>query len=198
MSLFKFFAGRRARWLLLALASLFLLCLPKLPVPGLDRTGQLVSVLSAAGAGGLLSALMLIWSPGLLDIYPRRKTLRIILESAPPLLLYMLCMPHWHTWLAQVPGRGLRVAIGCAPVLLVLWTCWAFVRYLRLLDELQQRVELVSVALAAGLTCMAGAAAAIVHGAGVLVLPASAGLWLFPFLAVAYSLIRAALTRGYE
>ena len=80
----------------------------------------------------------------------------------------------------------------------MLWACWAFARYLRLLDELQQRVELASVALAAGLTGLLAAAAGALHGAGLVRLPGEAGLWVFPLLAAAYSLARAALTRRYQ
>ena len=72
------------------------------------------------------------------------------------------------------------------------------VRYLRLLDELQQRVELVSVALAAGVVCLLAATAGALHVAGMLQLDGKAGLWVFPLLAMAYALLRAALTRRYQ
>jgi len=194
-----FFASRRRLYGLLAALSGLLLAAAALPWPGgIDPPAALTALLAGIGAGGLVASLMLCWSPGLLDTYPRDKTWRILLEAAPPLLLYMLAIDRWPDLLARVPAGGLRAAAACAPALLVLWACWAFARYLRLLDELQQRVELVSVALAAGLTGLLAAAAGALHGAGMVQVPGKAGLWMFPLLAVAYSLIRAALTRRYE
>ncbi len=193
-----FFADRRRLYGLLALASVLLLAAGLLPWPGIDRPVALTALLTGTGAGGLIASLMLCWSPGLLDTYPREKTWRILLEAAPPLLLYMLAIDRWPELLARVPAGGMRMAAACAPALLVLWACWAFARYLRLLDELQQRVELVSVGLAAGLTGILAAAAGALHGAGLVRVPGEAGLWVFPLLAVAYSLFRAALTRRYQ
>ena len=193
-----FFASRRRRYGLLAALIAVLLVAGLLPLPGIDRPAALAALLTGIGAGGLIASLMLCWSPGLLDTYPRNKTWRILLEAAPPLLLYMLAIDRWPDLLARVPAGGLRMVAACAPALLVLWACWAFARYLRLLDELQQRVELTAVALAAGLTGMLAAAAGALHGAGLVQVPGEAGLWVFPMLAVAYSLARAALTRRYQ
>ena len=193
-----FFANRRRRYGLFAALSTLLLVAAALPWPGIDRPTALSALLIGIGTGGLLASLMLCWSPGLLDTYPREKTWRILLEAAPPLLLYMLAVDRWPDLLARVPAGGLRTAAACAPALLVLWACWAFARYLRLLDELQQRVELVSVALAAWVVCLLAATAGALHVAGMLQLDGKAGLWVFPLLAMAYALLRAALTRRYQ
>ncbi len=198
MPAFGFFASRRRRYGLLAALSAGLLVAAALPWPGIDWPVALTALLMGIGGGGLLASLMLCWSPGLLDTYPREKTWRILLEAMPPLLLYMLAIDRWPDLLARVPAGGLRTAAAGAPALLVLWACWAFARYLRLLDELQQRVELTAVALAAGLTGLLAAAAGALHGTGVVQVPGEAGLWVFPLLAVAYSLARAALTRRYQ
>lgn len=194
----RFLADRRRLYGLLATASGLLLAAALLPWPGVVRSGAFTALLAGVAAGGLAVSLMLWWSPGLLDTYPRDKTWRILLEAAPPLLLYMLAIDRWPALLALAPAGGARIAAACAPTLLVLWACWAFVRYLRLLDELQQRVELVSVALAAGLVGTLAAAAGVLHAAGMVQVSGEAGLWVFPLLAVAYSLIRAALTRRYQ
>ena len=191
-------ARPRPRYGLLAAASTLLLAAALLPWPGGVRSGAFSAVLGGVAAGGLAVSLMLWWAPGLLDTYPRSKTWRIVLEAMPPLLLYMLAIDRWPDLLARVPAGGLRMVAACAPALLVLWACWAFARYLRLLDELQQRVELTSVALAAGLTGILAAAAGVLHAAGIVQVSGEAGLWVFPLLAVAYSLIRAALTRRYQ
>lgn len=189
----------RRRWLLaLAAFCVLLLALPLLPWPDAIGSSRLFILPGAIGAGGLAIALMLLWSPGLLDTYPRDKTLRIVLEALPPFLLYMLAIDRWPALLAHVPAGAWRSVATCAPLLLVLWACWAFVRYMRWLDELQQRVELVSVSLAAGLTAMVAAGAGVLHGSGAIGLPDHAGLWVFPLLAVAYSLIRTWLTRRYQ
>ena len=194
----RFLADRRRLYSLLATASGLLLVAALLPWPGVVRSGAFPALLAGVAAGGLAVSLMLWWSPGLLDTYPRDKTWRILLEGAPPLLLYMLAIDRWPALLALAPAGGLRIAAACAPALLVLWACWAFARYLRLLDELQQRVELTSVALAAGLTGILAAAVGILHAADMMRVTGEAGLWVFPLLAAAYSLIRAALTRRYQ
>lgn len=154
--------------------------------------------LGAIGGSSLGVGLMLLWSPGLIDTYPRARTLRILLDFGPPVLLYALAIDRWPELLDSVPAGGLRIAAACLPALLVLWACWAFVRYMRLLDELQQRVELVSVALAAALTCTVAAAAGGLHWAGALQVGGKTALWVFPVLMLAYALIRAALTRRYQ
>lgn len=194
----RLFSDKRRLYGLLAAASGLLLAAALLPWPGGVLPGAFGALLAGLGAGGLAVSLMLWWAPGLLDTYPRSKTWRIVLEAMPPLLLYMLAIDRWPDLLARVPTGGMRMAAACAPALLVLWACWAFARYLRLLDELQQRVELVSVGLAAGLTGILAAAAGALHGAGLVRVPGEAGLWVFPLLAVAYSLFRAALTRRYQ
>ncbi|TYT26509.1 hypothetical protein FZO89_09700 [Luteimonas viscosa] len=189
---------KRRLYALLAAVSGLLLLLALLPWPGIDRADPVLKLVLAISAGGLATALMLWWAPSLLDIYPREKVWRILLEGVPPLALYMWTVDRWPAVLAQTPAGAMRIAIACAPILLVLWACIAFVRYVRMLDELQQRVELVSVSLAAGLLCLLAAAAGILHAAGMLQIAGHAALWAFPVLAVAYSLIRVALTRRYE
>lgn len=193
-----FFSSPRRLYALFTVLSALLLAAALVVLPGVGRAAPLVPVLAGIAVGGLVISLMLLWSPGLLDTYPRNKTLRILFESVPPLLLYMLAMNHWPELLARIPAGGLQVAAACMPALLVVWMCWAFARYLRLLDELQQRIELLSVALAAALTGILAATAGTLHGIGVVRVSGEAGLWIFPLLGLAYSLIRAALTRRYQ
>lgn len=188
----------RLRYGLLAAVGILVLLVVLLPASRAAVPVALAPWLAGVGAALLSVGLLLLWSPGLLDTYPRASTLRILLDFAPPVLLYGLAIDRWPDLLASVPAGGPRIAAACLPALLVLWACWAFVRYMRLLDELQQRVELVSVALAAALTCSLAAAAGGLHLAGVAEVTARTCLWMFPLLMLAYSLIRAALTRRYQ
>lgn len=192
------FPKTRLLYALLAAAGAVLLLATLLPGFRDAVPAALAPWLMGIGAAGLAVGLLLLWSPGLMDTYPRARTLRIALDFGPPVLLYMLAIDRWPGLLDSVPAGGLRIAAACLPALLVLWACWAFVRYMRLLDELQQRVELVSLALAAALTCSLAAAAGGLHWAGAMQITGKAGLWVFPLLMLAYSLIRAALTRRYQ
>lgn len=188
----------RFRYGLLAAVGAVVLLVVLLPASRAAVPDGLAPWLISLGSAGLSTGLLLLWSPGLLDTYPRARTLRIALYFAPPVLLYALAMDRWPDVLDSVPAGGLRIAAGCLPAVLVLWACWAFARYMRLLDELQQHVELVSVALATALTCSVAAAAGGLHLAGAVEVNGRTGLWVFPLLLMAYSLIRAALTRRYQ
>jgi len=192
------FPKTRLLYALLAAAGALLLVAVLLPWSRAAVPDALVPWLAGIGSAGLGAGLLLLWSPGLLDIYPRASTLRITLDVGPPVLLYALAIDGWPGLLDKLPAGGLRIAAAFLPALLVLWACRAFVRYMRLLDELQQRVELVSIALAAALTCILAAAAGGLHSAGAVQVTGKACLWVFPLLLLAYSLIRAALTRRYQ
>ena len=111
-----FFANRRRRYGLLAALSAGLLVAGLLPLPGIDRPAALAALLTGIGAGGLIASLMLCWSPGLLDTYPRNKTWRILLEAAPPLLLYMLAVGRWPDPRCWCCGRAGPSRATCA--------CW--------------------------------------------------------------------------
>ena len=193
----RFFADKRRLFGLLVIASAACLVIGLLPWPASLCCSPARPLLAAVGAGVLVGALMLWWAPSLLDTYPRGKLLRILVEGVPPLVLYMLAIDKWPAVIDGIAPGGLRIAAALVPAALATWACVAFARYVHMLDELQQRLELVSLAAAAGLACVVGAMVAFLHLAGAIEVPGKAGFWVFPLVAVGYSLIRTVLTRRY-
>lgn len=191
-------ANHRRRHALLAILSLLALVLCTVAGMHASNRGPLLQILSVVAASGLAWGVMVWWAPGLLDTYPRHKFWRILLESAPPILLYMLAIEAGPEVVSRLPEGWIRVAAALVPALLVAWAMFAFARYVGMLDELQQRLELQSLALAAGLVCIAGAAAGFLHLSGIASVPGKAGLWAFPLLGMGYGLIRTILTRRYQ
>ncbi|GHH60427.1 hypothetical protein [[Pseudomonas] boreopolis] len=163
--------------------------------PGSGRGAGLI------GAGiGLLAAAAMMWrAPAWLrDAAPPALVRRYYRDFLPPMLAYVAVMPTWRPLLDAVGPTWLRVVVALLPALLVVLAIRAVARFMRDADEMQRRIELESVAIAAGGVAAVYMAGGFLQSAGLIAIPASvAMLWVFPMLCVGYGFIKIAIASRY-
>ncbi|MDY4295621.1 MULTISPECIES: hypothetical protein [unclassified Xanthomonas] len=168
-----------------------------LPLGGSD---YLRGVCMGVGIGGLFMALLMWWSRGsLADSAPRALARRYYREFFPPMGAYVVVMLFWKRLLDSVDVHWLRVVVALLPALTLALVIRAVARFVRDSDELQRRIELESIAIAAGLTCGVYMAAGFLQAAQVITVPASSAmLWVFPALCMTYGVVKVANARRYQ
>lgn len=156
-------------------------------------------LLMGCGTGALIAAVMMWWTPGSLrDSAPPALARRYYREFFPPMAVYVVVMMVWKHLLDAVDARWLRLLIALLPALLVVLVIRAMARYVRDSDELQRRIELESVAIAAGLVCGGYMTAGFLQSAGLIAVPAVvAMLWVFPALCATYGFTKIVIARRY-
>lgn len=68
------------------------------------------------------------------------------------MLIYMLVVLVCVKLLKHNPPPALRITLALLPAIPVAWVVWSVIWYLRMADELQRRVQLESMSIAAGVT----------------------------------------------
>jgi hypothetical protein len=150
------------------------------------------------GVAGLISAPMLWFMPDMSDAVPKKLARRYQRDVAVAMSLYIGIMLFWKRLLDLVDATWLRVLVALAPALLVCWVLRAFVIYVRDSDEMQRRLELESVAIAAMLMSAIYLAAGFLQSADLIAVPAKvAMLWVFPSLCLLYGVTKVFVSRRY-
>jgi MFS family permease len=150
------------------------------------------------GIGGLFAAALLWFTPDMSDAVPKKLARRYQRDVAVAMSLYIAIMLFWKRLLDLVDATWLRVLIALAPALLVCWVLRAFVIYVRDSDEMQRRLELESVAIAAMLMSAIYLAAGFLQSADLIAVPAKvAMLWVFPSLCLLYGVTKVFVSRRY-
>lgn len=156
-------------------------------------------MLAGFGATGVFAALLLWWSPETCDAARPGLARRYYREFALPMAAYVVVMLVWKQLLDLVGDGTLRVLVALLPAAIVLWMMRAVVRYVRESDELQRRIELESIAIAAMLVGGAYMAAGFLQTAKLIDVPAKvAMLWVFPLLCLSYGLVKLVIARRYS
>lgn len=94
---------------------------------------------------------------------------------------------------------ALRAVLAVAPVVPLGWLLFAHLRYLRGIDEMQRRIELESIGIAAMVTAIAYMAAGFLQSAKVIHIDgALAMLLMFPMLCVTYGIGKFFVARHYR
>ncbi|VXB06411.1 conserved membrane hypothetical protein [Luteimonas sp. 9C] len=100
--------------------------------------------------------------------------------------------------LRQVETPPLRAVIALLPILPIALVLRAMVRFIRGVDELQQRIELEAVCIAAALVSFGYMTAGFLQAARVIDVPASAAmLWVFPLVCGTYGFAKSVVARRY-
>lgn len=100
--------------------------------------------------------------------------------------------------LRQIDAPALRAAIALLPILPIALVLHAMMRFIRGVDELQQRIELEAVCIAAALVSLGYMTAGFLQAARVIDVAASAAmLWVFPLVCGTYGLAKAVVARRY-
>ena len=97
--------------------------------------------------------------------------------------------------LKDYPFTPARVLVALMPVLPVAFMVYFFIRYLNEIDELQQRVQLLSIGFAAGTTGLLTFSYGFLENVG---FPRISLLWVFPIMILLWGLGQAFISRRYQ
>jgi hypothetical protein len=188
MSRARYYAASGA---LLLLAALGLRELPQVP-------SFVVGVLSGVALGLLFVALVKgIRGDGCDEVTPaqRRKYLR---EFVPPMFGYVIAV-FLSVWLLRrVDAPVLRALIALLPVPAIALAMRAIVRRIRDADELQRRIELEALSIAAACVSLGYFSAGFLQLAKVIDVPSSdAMIWVFPLTGMVFGVAKTLLRRRY-
>jgi uncharacterized membrane protein len=111
------------------------------------------------------------------------------------LLAYCLLVPLSIGLLGQVDGGILRVIIALLPVLPIPYMILAFLRYLRSLDELQQRIQLEAFGFSLSVTALITFTLGFLENAGV---PQPSMTWVLPMMVAFWGIGQVVAARRYR
>jgi hypothetical protein len=166
--------------------------LPRLP-------DFLSGVLYGLAIGLLAAAVLRAFQPeGCDDVTPavRRRYLREIL---PAMLGYIVAI-FLSVWLLKhVEEPALRALIALLPVPAIALAMRAIVHRIRDADELQRRIEVEAVSIAAAFVSLGYLAAGFLQRAKVIDVPSSAAMiWVFPLVCLTFGVAKVVLGRRYR
>ena len=97
--------------------------------------------------------------------------------------------------LRDYPFAPARVLVALTPVVPVAFMVYFFIRYLNDIDELQQRIQLLSIGFAAGTTGLLTFSYGFLENVG---FPRISLLWIFPIMILLWGLGQAFISRRYQ
>lgn len=158
-----------------------------------------LGVLCGAAAWGLFVAVLMRLLPSPADTGTLALNRRYRREFLPPMGAYVLATLA-VAWLLPRAGdaQWLRAAIALLPVAPLALAVRAMVRYVRDVDELQQRIELEAICIATALVALGYLAAGFLQLARVIDVPAGMAMILvFPLICAVYAVAKAVVSRRY-
>ena len=164
-----------------------------------DLPDFLQGVLWGLAIGLLFAAVLRAFRPeGCDEITPavRRRYLREIL---PAMSAYIAAVFVSVWLLKRVDAPALRALIALLPVPAIALAMRAIVHRIRDADELQRRIEVEAVSLAAAFVSLGYLAAGFLQRAKVIDVPASAAMiWVFPLVCLSFGVAKVVLGRRYR
>ena len=128
---------------------------------------------------------------------PRSVHQRYLREFWPAMAAYVAIMFLLWPLLPRVHSDLLKVALALLPVVPVLFVVRAMVRLVLGSDELEQRIHLIGLAVAATLVSTLSLAGGFLAAAGVIKLDGSILIWVWPVLVAVYGVGRGWASRRY-
>jgi len=160
----------------------------------------LLGMLAGLGAGGLLLALLLWWSPDICESTQPALQRRYLREFMPAMLGYVLALflSMWLLRTFELPD-ALRALVALLPVPPIAFAVRAIIRYIRDTDELQRRIELEALSIATAGVSLGYLSAGLLQAAKVIDVPASAAMiWVFPLVCLVYGVAKVVIARRYS
>ena len=159
----------------------------------------LTGVLYGLAIGLLFAAVVRSFRPeGCDEVSPavRRRYLR---EFLPAMVGYVAAV-FLSVWLLKrVDAPALRALIALLPVPAIALAMRAIVRRIRDADELQRRIEVEAVSIAAAFVSLGYLAAGFLQRAKVIDVPSSAAMiWVFPLVCLSFGVAKLVLGRRYR
>lgn len=151
--------------------------------------------------GGLL-ALLSIWvwrMPDACDEAPLAVRQRYVREFFPTMLAYVVAVLASGFLLKRIDEPLLRALVALLPVPPIFLAMRSIIRYIRAVDEMQQRIELEAISAATAFVTLLYLAGGFLQSAKVIDLRASSVLLLaFPLVCAAYGFAKLLVTRRYR
>ena len=164
-----------------------------------DGSQRLAGGLLGIAAGLLLAALLQRLMPDGCDSAPAALRRRYTREVMWAMGGYAVLLIISSLLLKRVDEPLLRVLIALLPVPPIVLMLRAMVRYIRDVDELQQRIELEAVSFATAFVSLVYLTGGFLQTAKVIDIPSgSAMIWVFPLVCLAYGLAKAVVVRRYN
>ena len=157
-------------------------------------------VLSGLGVGLLLAALARWRMPEPCDTGTPTLRRRYLREFLPAMAVYVVTV-FLSIWLLKrgVDQPGLRALIALLPVPAIGMALRAIIRYIRDVDELQQRIELEAISFATAFVSMVYITGGFLQLAKVIDIPSGvAMIWVFPMICVSYGLAKMVVERRFQ
>jgi hypothetical protein len=124
---------------------------------------------------------------------------RYLREVLPAMVGYVVAVVLSVWLLRRVELPALRALIALLPVPAIALAMRAIVHRIRDADELQRRIEVEAVSLAAAFVSLAYLAAGFLQRAKVIDVPSSvAMIWVFPLVCVSFAIAKLVLGRRYR
>lgn len=144
----------------------------------------------------LVGAIWLVCSYFACDEPMRPVHRRYLREFFPAMAAYMILLFVALPLLDRIEATWLKVVVALLPVLPIVWLLRAVLRFLLGSDELEQKIQLQAIAIAAMSVALLSFAAAFLQIAGVMALD-NGLIWVLPALFGVYGLAMAWVKRGY-
>lgn len=116
-------------------------------------------------------------------------------EFLPAMAAYMVVLPFSVSIVRQMNDHPLRYVVALLPVLPIALTVVAYIRHLRRLDELQQRIQIEALAVSVGATGLLTFALGLLEPVGV---PPLSMILVFPLLIFFWGFSGALANRRYR
>lgn len=156
-------------------------------------------VLIGMAAGLVFAALLRRFMPDGCDAAPPALRKRYTREVMLAMLGYVVLLVVSILLLKRVDGTLLRALIALLPVPPMMLVLRAMIRYIRDVDELQQRIELEAVSFATAFVSLVYLTGGFLQSAKVIDVPSNmAMIWVFPMVSLAYGLAKAVIARRYN
>lgn len=159
-----------------------------------------LGVVTGAGAVCVLAGLLAWWSPEACDSATPAQRQRYLRAFLPAMAAYVVVLFASVGLLKRIDDPlWLRALVALAPVLPIGLALRAVVRYIREIDELQQRIELEAVSIATALVSLGYLAAGFLQLAKIIAAPADiAMIWVFPLICLCYGIAKVLVARRYR
>lgn len=158
-------------------------------------SGVVFGIATGLGVAGMLRRLM----PEDCDAAPPALRKRYTREVIIAMLAYAVLLVVSILLLKQVESAPLRALIALLPVPPIAFVLRAMIRYIRDVDELQQRIELEAVSFATAFVSVVYLTGGFLQSAKVIDVPSNvAMIWVFPLVCLAYGLAKAVVARRYN
>ncbi|PZU25993.1 MAG: hypothetical protein DI584_12680 [Stenotrophomonas sp.] len=160
---------------------------------------QVIGILFGIAVGLAIAALLRRLMPDGCDAAPAKLRKRYTREVMLAMTGYVVLLVLSILLLKRVEDGLLRALIALLPVPPMMLVLRAMIRYIRDVDELQQRIELEAVSFATAFISLVYLTGGFLQSAKVIDVPSNvAMIWVFPLVCLSYGLAKGVVARRYH